>query len=106
MTYKDTLLWFKSRIHKMQKDYEDAISLNRSEHYIKQIEESIQIAEHSIEALEKQIPMKPNVYADGYADGYEVWEEHCPRCDHDFDGSYDKFCKECGQRIDWNEVTE
>ena len=60
-------------------------------------------AELAIEALEKQIPKKPDVYSDGYADGYEVWEEHCPNCEYDFDGHNPSYCPRCGQAIDWSE---
>ena len=55
------------------------------------------------EALEKQIPKKPNMrhikIFDGYNDGW------CPCC-----GSYvqeveydKKYCQECGQALDWGE---
>lgn len=57
----------------------------------------------AIKAMEKQIPKKIYVYSDGYADGYEVWEEHCPICDYDFDASNFEFCPHCGQAIDWSE---
>ena len=55
-----------------------------------------------LEAREKQIPKKPDVYSDGYADGYEVWEEHCPNCAYDFDGDNPSYCPRCGQKIDWS----
>lgn len=58
------------------------------------MEEAIDIA---IEALEKQIPMKP------------IHKEYnyCPRCDIILDrsmifGRYD-FCPNCGQAIDWSD---
>ena len=59
--------------------------------------------ESLLEAREKQTPKKPDVYSDGYADGYEVWEEHCPNCVYDFDGDNPSYCPRCGQKIDWSE---
>lgn len=53
----------------------------------------------AIEALKKQIAEKPDVYSDGYADGYEVWEEHCPNCYYDFDGDNPSYCPRCGQKL-------
>lgn len=64
------------------------------------IEEELDIA---IKALKKQIAEKPDVYSDGYADGYEVWEEHCPNCYYDFDGDNPSYCPRCGQKINWGE---
>ena len=53
-----------------------------------------------IEALEKQIPKKLHIYANG--------SEHCPNCDHDitqisFD---DVYCSRCGQVLNKNETDE
>lgn len=53
------------------------------------------------EALEKQIPKKPEEYWDGYADGYPVIEYQCPCCGRDIDDT-DHHCV-CGQTIDWSE---
>ena len=46
-----------------------------------------------IEALEKQIPKKLEVWADG--------TEHCPNCEHDNSCLGFKVCVKCGQAIDW-----
>lgn len=49
----------------------------------------------AIEALEKQLPMKVNVWANG--------TEHCPVCDKDLTYTGLHICPECCQRIDWSE---
>lgn len=59
-----------------------------------------------LNALEKQIPMKPEYEGDGYDDSgnliYDTWI--CPRCHKRFELDYDdyRYCPECGQKIDWN----
>ena len=62
-----------------------------------------------VEALKKQVPMKPNVYKEEYAVHYK-----CPKCGCRFvskiDGEYVagtrcyKYCYICGQRISWEGV--
>lgn len=59
-----------------------------------------------IEALEKQIPKKPDFEGDGYADGqlvYDTWI--CPHCEKKYEVDYEEydFCPNCGQAIDWSE---
>lgn len=60
-----------------------------------------------IEALEKQIPKKPDFIGDGYDDNcnliYDTWI--CSSCETQYEVDYDdyKFCPECGQKIDWSE---
>lgn len=62
-------------------------------------------------ALKKLVP-KPVIYeGDGYADGVIVYDmAYCPSCDHAFeegsDGWESKFCKDCGQALDWNSSEE
>lgn len=63
----------------------------------------------AIQALEKQIPKKPNLEGDGYADGllvYDTWI--CPCCEKHYEVDYDEYdyCPNCGQAIDWSEVVE
>lgn len=58
------------------------------------------------EAIEKQIPKKPQLEADGYDDGelvYDTWI--CPECGKDYEIEYHdyKYCPECGQKIKWEE---
>ena len=67
--------------------------------------EAIQIA---IEALEKQIPKKPEYEGDGYADGELVYDyAKCPICGHGFEyGINDwgcEYCSDCGQKLDWSD---
>lgn len=55
----------------------------------------------AVAALEKQIPKKPEYSSDGYApDGTEVWDAHCPNCEHELD--IEDICPNCGQAIDWS----
>ena len=66
--------------------------------------EEIDIA---IKALEKQIPKKPNIEGDGYADGqlvYDTWI--CPFCGKHYEIDYDSYdyCPNCGQHIDRSEL--
>lgn len=70
--------------------------------------ETIDFLETAIEAIKKQIPQKPK------AEGYIV---HCPSCGNRIITSkiivdawgrhhktdYPKFCKDCGQAIDFGE---
>ena len=61
-----------------------------------------------INALEKQIPKKPEYEADGYADGKLVYDyAKCPICGHDFEyGINDwccEYCSDCGQKLDWSD---
>ena len=61
----------------------------------------------AIKALEKQIPKKPNIEGDGYADGqlvYDTWI--CPCCEKHYEIDYDSYdyCPNCGQHIDRSEL--
>ena len=67
--------------------------------------EAIDVA---INAIEKQIPKKPEYEADGYADGELVYDyAKCPICGHDFEyGINDwgcEYCSDCGQKLDWSD---
>ena len=61
----------------------------------------------AIQALEKQIPKKPDIEGDGYdPDGnlvYDTWI--CPACGVSYEIDYDKYdyCPACGQAIDQSE---
>lgn len=50
-------------------------------------------------------PMTVNVMADGYADGYPVYDTAtCPNCGRVFELCYEeeyKYCPDCGQRLGW-----
>lgn len=61
------------------------------------------------DAVNKQIPLKPQLGSDGYSDGelvYDTWI--CPKCgeDYEIDCHDYKYCPECGQRIDRGDIDE
>ena len=56
---------------------------------------------------EKQTPIKPYYFSDGYADGFPVYDEaRCPICECDFEEESTnwgcKYCPDCGQALDWS----
>ena len=65
-----------------------------------------EMCEMSINALEKQIPKRPDLEGDGYCpDGnlvYDTWI--CPNCEKHYEVDYDNYdyCPNCGQKIDWS----
>lgn len=64
-------------------------------------------ASMAIKALEKQIPKKPDIWGDGYADGQLVYDSYdCPNCGKTYELDYDDYdyCPKCGQKLDWSEV--
>ena len=59
-----------------------------------------------LNALEKQIPRKPDLEGDGYVDGHLVYDTWiCPNCDKEYEVDYEEYdwCPHCGQHIDWSE---
>lgn len=52
----------------------------------------------AVEALEKQIPKKPD---------YEDYDAKCPVCGHEFENNVNdwgcSFCQGCGQKLDWSD---
>lgn len=64
----------------------------------------------AIQALEKQIPKKPDLLGDGYDDSgnlvYDTWICPCFRTEYELDYDDYKFCPNCGQKIDWSECNE
>ena len=70
---------------------------------LKAVEDACLVA---CEALEKQIPKKPDLEGDGYADGHLVYDTWiCPCCEKHYEVDYDDYdyCPNCGQAIDWSE---
>ena len=60
----------------------------------------------AIEALEKQIPKKPDFEGDGYWNGqlvYDTWI--CPKCEKRYELDFEEYdhCPNCGQAIDLKE---
>ena len=62
------------------------------------------VCEISINALEKQIPKKPEESYDGYADGNPVIDYHCPNCYREVDEDELEHHCECGQALDWSDT--
>lgn len=93
------LIKSKIRILEKLKNYGSAIEERKKKH--------IGLYNTAIEALEKQLPKKPNFEGDGYApDGtfvYDTWK--CPNCGECYEVDYDDYdyCPKCGQKIDWSE---
>lgn len=80
----------------------------RKEHFAVHITKALQMA---VAALEKQIPQKPILEGDGYADGNPVYDiAYCPVCNHDFEEGINDwgsaYCPDCGQALDWEETNE
>lgn len=98
---REAIELIKSKIHILEKlkNYGSAIEERKKKH--------IELYNTAIEALEKQLPKKPNFEGDGYApDGtfvYDTWE--CPNCGECYEVDYDDYdyCPKCGQKIDWSE---
>jgi hypothetical protein len=60
-------------------------------------------ANAAAEALDKQIPKKPDISGNGYFNGELVYDTYtCPRCGKDYELDYEDYdyCPNCGQRID------
>ena len=98
---REAIELIKSKICILEKleNYGSAIEGRKKKH--------IELYNTAIEALEKQLPKKPNFEGDGYApDGtfvYDTWE--CPNCGECYEVDYDDYdyCPKCGQKIDWSE---
>lgn len=56
-------------------------------------ERDLPVLKMAIDALKKQIPMKPIMCDDE--------DLTCPTCGADVDWKY--YCEKCGQKIDWSE---
>lgn len=59
-----------------------------------------------LEAIEKQIPQRPDLEGDGYDDGGNLIYDtgYCPRCRCSYEVDYHKpkYCENCGQALDWS----
>lgn len=83
----------KCRIYKLNFDLDGKLSA----HHQKKAENQKELMEITVEALEKQIPKKPNMEREDM-EGNII--ERCPRC---FSMNIDVYCSRCGQLIDWGD---
>lgn len=59
-----------------------------------------EIQQVTIEALEKQVPKKPNKHKEDILGEYYS----CPSCmNNELDDIFDNYCPRCGQKLDWGE---
>lgn len=79
--------------------------VDRIQNAIRHIQTAVDVdpwaVEIAVEAMEKQIPKKPN----DVPDDLPLHKKHCPQCGRQL-VVYDwkrPFCMGCGQRIDWSE---
>ena len=71
-------------------------------------EKAVKMYDVAIEALEKQIPEKPqntSQLIDFCANRY-AFKGDCPKCNKIGLYSWTKYCPECGQALDWEEHQE
>ena len=91
MTYEEAHTWIENKQRMMTKNRWAFQSID------------VEVNGKAIDALEKQIPKKPilhHIYENG--NDYSYYE--CPnRCTvFDLVNSNDKFCRKCGQSLDWS----
>ena len=82
---------------------EEATSYEHAVCYVTSVdEEPLKLA---IEALEKQIPKRPNRHEEEITDDYVSLEYYsCPVCkSNELADGYDFYCFRCGQKLDWGE---
>ena len=62
-----------------------------------------EVRKAAIDALEKQIPCKPEEYVPDFP--YNIFStQKCAKCGTPITGKkISKYCSECGQKIDWGE---
>lgn len=71
-------------------------------------QEQVKALQIAVNAVEKQIPKKPDFEGDGYDDNgniiYDTWI--CPCCEEHYEVDYDnyKYCPNCGQALDWSDT--
>ena len=59
------------------------------------------------DAVNKQVPKKPQFESYGYSGGELVYDEwFCPKCGegYEIDSHYYNYCPECGQKIDRGDI--
>ena len=73
------------------------------------IEDDYKANEMAIQALEKQIAKKPTYEGDGYSDGqlvYDTWVCPCCGCSYELDYDDCDYCPNCGQNLDWSDLSK
>ncbi len=83
----------KNRKYKLEED----LSYDISDKHRKKAEGQKEVMQVTIDALEKQIPKKPNL---DQKDGNGNVVERCPNC---LSFGILDYCMRCGQAIDWSE---
>lgn len=60
----------------------------------------------AVDAMRRQLPVKPTIYGDGCDDnGGIIFDSYdCPSCNVSYELDYDKYdcCPNCGQALDWS----
>ena len=83
---------------------ERAIEILNPEHreHYESIEPVNEACRMGMQALEKQIPKKPNIH--GFREGREIntISFTCPNCNKHI--GRDNYCKHCGQALDWSDT--
>lgn len=65
----------------------------------------LEARQEAIEALKKQIPMKPNNIKSilDFSGRYYTTKGNCPVCNREGLYKSDFYCNKCGQKLDWSE---
>ena len=83
----------------MSETYKSALEFIRWNYPTEKHERLKLSTDKAIEALEKQIPKKIN--RKNLEESFK-----CPRCNSDKYWKEDLWCRECGQRLDWSDLSE
>lgn len=65
----------------------------------------LEVRQEAIEALKKQIPMKPNNIESifDFSGRYYTTRGNCPVCNRERLYRSEFYCNKCGQKLDWSE---
>lgn len=85
----------KCRIYKLNFDTNG----NISSHHQKKAENQKELMEVTVEALERQLSVKPNIYGLRY--GGIALGGKCPVCGRCVNSKDYRFCHWCGTKLDW-----
>lgn len=96
---------YERKLNKLKRDIEEYKNSNNQELKVASttLEEIKKEVELLVQAVEKQIPLKPiknREQETRYTSAYS-----CPTCDGGFSGTgIAKHCYHCGQKLDWDEM--